>query len=427
MHVPTNNGYSRGGTWIFTLFAAEGIPSALVTFVALLIFLQQDGITPRATAFAAVLWTPWALKSWLRSWIRRAGHYRRTLHIFQLLLASAMAALAFVIPWGSAPSLCVLFLVSLLTAGHSLAARMYYERMLRPPLQRFYDGYKMAASQIGVIVTYGMMIIVVGVLQIYFRQKSLTYSWSLACYIASGVLLASAFLHMLTLQTTHVQSQYHTNTVSGSILSEYHILERISQRRDWWRHALLVFLALMPQGLMFGSRVLFFYDRTENGGLGCTLQEIGFAQGTIGVIAFWAGLMAGRFLLNYIPVRRLFWPMLFCLGASPLVYLFMTVEPPTSLPTLCIATFQAQLLFGFGLNACRSSIRYISDERYRNTTNYLYIPLISLCLIPTIAISGTLIHLLGYHLFFILDALSAPLSWLIIWYITCRHQLTINN
>lgn len=420
LHVHTN-GYSRGGAWIFTLFATEGIPSALVTFVALLIFLQQDGITPYATLYASILWFPWAMKSWMRSWIRRAGHYRRTLHIFEFLMAASLAILAFTIPLGTIWTLCTFFFISLLTAGHSLAARMYYERMLRPPLQRLYNGYKMAASQIAVIITYGMMITIVGVLQIYFRQKSLTYSWSLASYIASGVMFLFTFLHIFSLQTTHVESQYRTNTVSGSLRSEFHILERISQRQDWWRHVLLVFLALIPQGLMFGSRVLFFYDKTENGGLGCTLQEIGFAQGTIGVIAFWAGLMIGRFLLRYIPFQRLFWPLLICLGCSPLIYLFMSIEPPASLATLCIATFQAQLLFGFGLNACRNSIRYISDERYRNTTNYLYIPLISLCMIPTIAISGWLIQTLGYHYFFLLDSISAPFSWFIIKLIT--HKL----
>jgi PAT family beta-lactamase induction signal transducer AmpG len=53
-------------------------------------------------------------------------------------------------------------------------------------------------------------------------------------------------------------------------------------------------MMLLPQGLMFYSRTIFLLARPQYGGVGCTLQEIGFAQGTIGVIAFLLGVSMGR-------------------------------------------------------------------------------------------------------------------------------------
>ena len=83
----------------------------------------------------------------------------------------------------------------------------------------------------------------------------------------------------------------------------------------------------------------------------------------------------------------------------------MTWWPPTNLGMLCLATFVAQAAFGFGLNACMIFVRYISGERYRSTINYLYIPLVSLVMLPVIAVSGWLVVRLGFRLFFAFDVL----------------------
>ena len=101
------------------------------------------------------------------------------------------------------------------------------------------------------------------------------------------------------------------------------------------------------------------------------------------------------------------------LGLSPLAYIYMTSTEPTSLWVISLCTFLAQFCFGMGLFAGRLPIQYISGERYRNTINLLYIPLVATCLIPPAALSGWIARLCGYHCFFIIDALTAPLGWLV--------------
>jgi uncharacterized membrane protein len=72
----------------------------------------------------------------------------------------------------------------------------------------------------------------------------------------------------------------------------------------------------------------------------------------------------------------------------------------------------AQLLFGLGLNACRKYIENISGERYQNAVNPLYIPVISLCLLLPMALSGFLLERMSYEHFFLMDALCAPIAWI---------------
>ena len=151
------------------------------------------------------------------------------------------------------------------------------------------------------------------------------------------------------------------------------------------------------------------------------MQEIGFAQGTVGVIAFSVGLFLGRRLIKHYSLERLFWPMALSIVLSPFVYYGMTIRQPENLWQLCLCTMIAQLLFGLGLGVCRLPVSAISGARYRNTINMLHIPLVSSALIVPMAVSGWLVEQLGFSTYFLINALSAPLCLLSIFLLKRRE------
>lgn len=409
--------------WVPSLFAAEEIPASIVTYVAVLMFLQTGTKPAMATCYCGLLFLPWVLKSFFRRRVRAIGHFRQQLQWLELAIVAAMMALAFTFlrpSWQGGWLFTGLFVLSLLTAWHELAARMYYERMLRPHWQQIYNTPKIIASQSAVVLTYGILIIFVGALQVLYRK--IPRSWNEGCYLMAGIMLVFAFYHMLTLHRPHVSDPRLRGTAFEAVRDEIRVIDRIRHKPNWLSAVLALFLLLLPQSLMFYSRVLFLYLPKADGGLGCTIQDIGFAQGTIGVIAFSFGLMLGRQLLR--TKGEFLWWLAVPLGLSPLVYLLMTFEPPSSLMALCVATFQAQFLFGFGLNTVMLFVRYISGERYRNTINYLYIPLVATAMLPAIVLSGWLVSLLGFRLFFLIDVLTAPLAWLYLYLI--RTKIFLN-
>ena len=398
-------------TGVPTLFGAEEVPSAMVTFGALLMFLQCGASPARATLCAALLFLPWTLKSFVRSWIRRRGHFRHTIHWLEAAIFLSLVLVALSFPYGQGALFASLMLTSLLCSWHELTARMYYERMLRPPLQCVFTTPKIFFSQTAVVLTYGMLIIAVGGLQVYYRH--IQHAWSTGCYLLAGGFALFALYHLAALRPPAVGNRGASHTVSGSVKAEVHIIDRIRQKPGWLAPVISLFFLLLPQSLMFFTRTIYLYESRAQGGLGCSIQEIGFAQGTVGVMAFCLGLTLGRRLLLRGSPRRSFWLFAVALGLSPLVYLYMTLSPPASLRGICACTCLAQFCFGLGLYACRLPVRYISGERYRNTINLLYIPLVATCLIPPAALSGWLASVCGYRLFFLLDALTAPLGWLV--------------
>ena len=417
------------GLWIATLFMAEEIPASIVTFVAILMFLQTGTSPAIATCYCGLLFLPWVLKSFLRAHVRRMGYFRRQLQWLELSFVAVLMALAFTFLRYTHRSLFLfvwLFVLSFLTAWHELAARMYYERMFRPRIQRIYNTPKIIASQSAVVLTYGLLIMFVGALQVFYRR--IPRSWTEGCYLIAGALLFFALYHLFALhRPNHADPRLHSSPIKA-VRDEMRVIDRIRQKPLWLRYVVVLTLLLLPQSLMFYSRVLFLYLPKADGGLGCTIQEIGFAQGSVGVIAFSIGMLAGRQLMSWINVRRILWWYAIPLGLSPLVYLLMTYEPPTSLMVLSVATFQAQFFFGFGLSVVAFFVRYISGDRYRNTINYLYIPLVATVMLPAMSLSGWLVNVLGFRTFFLMDVLSAPVSWLYLYFMLCaRKQVSASS
>ena len=396
----------------------------MVTYVALLMLLQLRLAPAGATLLSALLFIPWVLKSFMRPWVRLVGRFRQVICLIEILLSAALFLLALAFRPGAAAVFSALLLVSLLCAWHELVARMYYESMLRPSFQRLLMVPKLVASQVAVIFTYGALIFLVGTLQVYFRQM-IRYSWSIGCYVAAGIFLLFAFYHFVSLSkpsSLHMRLREAKKRkpsegslplerklwrISGEVRRESSGFERSAG--SLWLPLLMLLFMLLPQGLMFHARVLYLYDTHAHGGLQCTMQEIGFAQGTVGVIAFSLGIALGRLLINRYSLHRLFWPMAICLVLSPFVYFGMTKFPPQSLGMLCLCTMSAQLLFGLGISICRYPISAISGKRYRNTINMLQIPLVSAVLIVPMAVSGWMTERLGYNVYFLVNALSAPI------------------
>ena len=412
--------------WIPSLCAAEEIPSAVVMFVALLMLLQFGADEVMAAFYSALLFLPWVTKSYLYSKVRKAASFKRNLHICESLLFLCLMGIAVYIseahvcPW---VLFLFLFVLSLLCAWHELLSRLYYSRMLYPRQQQLFTNTKLLSSQMALVVTYGVLIIVAGFFEVFFR--SYQKAWAMESSLVAGGFLVFLALNVLLLRSPKGENLYRYETLSDTVKTELHVLSRIQQKPNVLPVLFSLFFLLLPQALMFNTRVFFLLAQPEQGGLGCSVQDVGFAQGTIGVLAFSLGIIGGKALMKKYSRSQMFWWTAIVLTLSPLSYMLMAWHPQLdNMLMLCLMTFFAQLCFGFGLNVCSIYVPYISEQRYRNTTNYLYMPLvISLMLVP-LALSGWLSQWLGYRAFFAFCALCAPVAWVVSMICKAKQILT---
>ena len=400
--------------WIPPLCIAEEIPTAMVTFVSLLMFVQFGLDDAQASCFTALLLLPSVLKSYMRSKLRKAGHFKRNIHNTELLLFASLMGIALYINYCHVSTLVLfllLLLVSLLCAVHDLLGQMYYNRMLYPLQQKLYNKTKIFASQATVVITYGVLIISVGFLEIFFR--SVRTAWAMESCLVAGAFLFFVVVNIVVMQNPRVYNPYRYESLLHAVKNELRVVERIRHKPHVLSMIVALALLLLPQSLMFNTRVFFLLADVSDGGLGCSVQDVGFAQGTIGVIAFSVGMVLGRMLYRPEYASRRFWWFVLPLTLSPMWYMLMALTPlPGNMPALCCMTFLAQLCFGFGLNLCISFIRYISGERYRNTIDYLHIPLVALVMLLPMLLSGWMETCMGFRLFFIVNTCCAPVAWL---------------
>ncbi len=415
--------------WIPTLCVAEEIPTAVVTFVAVLMFLQFGASVEMASLYSGLLFLPWVMKSFLRSKVRNQGNFKRHLHIVESLMFVCLIGMALYLNEYRVKVeylFVFLFVLALLCAWHSLLARMYYNRMLYPRQQRIYDKTKMFASQSTLILTYGVLIIIAGFFEVFFR--SYQKAWAMESYLVAGVFLVFCAINYLVLLNPRVHNPYRYESLIGAFKNEMHIVERMRHKKYFTQVIISAFFLLLPQALMFNSRVFFLLASVEDGGLECSVQEVGFAQGTVGVIAFSVGVALGRMLLVKVGRSRMFFPLVASLTLSPVFYMMMSHNPLVdNIVALCCMTLLAQLLFGFGLNVCTLFLKFVSEQRYSNSIDYLYIPLIAGAMLMPMVASGWLVTMLGFKLFFIVNSACAPLAWLVLLSLKTKKILTQND
>ena len=402
--------------WIPGLFAFEGIPFSLVTFIAIILLMQTGGFHPDTTVYASLLFLPWALRSFFRSTIRRRGNFRFFLILVETLIFIALITGAQVLRQPRLHEeavMAVLSVVAVLCAWHKNLSHEFYLHQLGHKEQSLYAQMRTLSGQTSVIVTYGLMLIIVAFLQIYFRD--IHFGWAAGCYILAGFCLVLVAFNAVMCSSTFPSHPTSHASLSESFSSEAKHIRHLFGKRQGIFTILLLTLLLMPQSLIFHIRVYFLFAPVKEGGLGMSLFDIGFAQGTVGVLSFTAGLVVGRRLNNRYGWRLMFWWMAVPLGLSPLLYLLMTVYPPTSLLSLSLFTGLNQFLFGYGLNLCTPFIRYLSGHRYRHSYDFLSIPLVASAMMAPMAASGWLVEKMGFQPFFLLCALSALTGWGLAW------------
>lgn len=402
--------------WIPCLFAAEEIPTAMVTFVALLMFIQFGAGITRATLFVSLLLSPWMLKSFFRLKVKHAGNFKMWIHIIEFFIFVVLLGTAFYINDFHANHiglLCCMFVISLLCSWHNLVARMYYEQILSHREQRIYRPTKHISTQASAVMTYGVLMIVVGFLEIFFRD--IHRAWAMENYLVAGVFFIFFCFNIFFLPSPNKWQPYRYASLSHTIRKEMDSIERLRTKPNASRVLIFLFFLLLPQSLMFCPRVFFLLAPQDGGGLSCSLQDIGFAQGTIGIIAFTAGAFLARHLEKRLRFSQLFPLLAVVLTLSPLCYVYMSHFPPVgNLLVISICSFVAQFFFGFGLHGCILFVRFFSNDRYRNTTNLFYLPLIIGEMLLPIAFSGWLTQHLGFAHYFLLDASTAVIAWIII-------------
>ena len=387
--------------WIPTLYFAQGLPYVAVMTISVIMY-KRLGISNAELAFyTGWLNLPWVIKPLWSPFIDLIKTKRWWITWMQLLIGVGLAGIAFTIPtdYFFQLTLAVFWLMAFSSATHDIAADGFYMLGLSSHEQALFVGIRSTFYRIATIAGQGLLIMLAGHLEK--TTNNIPFSWSITFMVLAGLFLALWVWHKLILP--HPDSDKAAREVSASTLLQEFGATFVSFFRKKQAGIAILFMLLyrLPEAQLGKMSIPFLIDPVSEGGLGLTTEQIGFVQGTVGIIGLTLGGILGGIAVSRHGLKRWLWPMVWAISLPDIVYVYLSYVQPTSLMLVNTCVFIEQFGYGFGFTAYMLYLIYFADGEHKTAHYAICTAFMALgMMIPGMA-AGWLQEVMGYQGFFI--------------------------
>ncbi len=388
-------------TWVPTLYFAEGIPYVIVMYVSGF-FYKRMGISNADIAFyTSLIYLPWVIKPLWSPVVDILKTKRFWIVVMQLIVACGLAGLAFSIHLPNYFFITLIFfwLLAFSSATHDIAADGFYMLALNQSEQSFFVGIRSTFYRIAWIIGQGLLIILAGYLEK--SSGNIPFAWSLT-FGALGILfLLLMSYHKFILP----HSKYDSPVTSGS--SKKFLAEFAEAFKLFFKKKsigiTIAFLLIYRFGEAQLTKIasLFFLDPKSAGGLALSTSQVGFAYGTIGILALTAGGILGGILVSKHGLKKWIWLMFAAINIPHILYIYLAFAQPSNyfIINLCVAG--EQFGYGFGFTAYMLYMISVSEGEFKTAHYAICTGFMALSMMLPGMFSGWLQQMLGYKHFFI--------------------------
>ena len=386
--------------WVPTLYFAEGLPYVLVVTVSSIMFRQLGISVADVTLYTSWLYLPWVIKPFWSPFVDLVKTKRWWLLLTQLILGAGLAGVGLTLnttdffKW----SLTIMWLLAFSSATHDISIDGFYMLGLDEGEQSLFVGIRNTAYRIAMIAGQGGLLIMVGQFEKMFG--STVRAWSLGFMIAGALMILLWLYHSYILPHPVADC---TIGVSGSnILKEFGMTFVSYFKKPYIIPALLfILLFRFPEAQLGKIAPLFLVDPTEAGGLGLTTGQIGFAQGTLGVIGLLLGGILGGITLSKFGLKKCIWYMVAAISVPDLVYVYLSWMPTQNMTLVSSCIFIEQMGYGFGFTAYTLFLMYFARGEHQTSHYAISTGIMALGMMLPGMVSGALQERMGYRTFFI--------------------------
>ena len=399
--------------WVPTLYFAEGVPYVAVMTISVIIYKRLGLSNTDITLYTSWLYLPWVIKPLWSPFVDMLRTKRWWILMMQILIAAALAGVAFTIPgplWLQG-SLAFFWLLAFSSATHDIAADGFYMLGLEQHEQAYFVGIRSTFYRIATIFSSGLLVGLAGVLQVLTR--SIAYAWSLVFYLIAGLFIALWLYHSWALPRP-AEDQNRVQKTAADIVNEFwQTLVTFFRKPQVWVGICFMLFYRMPEGLLAKVSALFLVDKVSNGGLGLSDVEFGMVQGTVGVIGLTLGGILGGIAASRDGLKRWLWPMVMAITIPDLVYVYLSYALPSSLLIINICIFLEQFGYGFGFSAYMLYLIYYSQGEHKTAHYALCTAFMALSMMIPGLFAGALQEAVGYQAFFLIVVGCCAMTYIV--------------
>ena len=399
--------------WVPTLYFAEGVPYVAVMTISVIIYKRLGLSNTDITLYTSWLYLPWVIKPLWSPFVDMLRTKRWWILTMQILIAAALAGIAFTIPgpfWLQG-SLAFFWLMAFSSATHDIAADGFYMLGLDQHQQAYFVGIRSTFYRIATIFSSGLLVGLAGALQVLTR--SITFSWSLVFYLVAGLFIGLWLYHSWALPRPDEDSERIQKTARDILNEFWHTFVTFFKKPQVIIGICFMLFYRMPEGLLAKVSALFLVDSVKNGGLGLSDGEFGLVQGTVGVIGLTLGGILGGICAARNGLKRWLWPMVIAITLPDLVYVYLSYALPASLFIINICIFLEQFGYGYGFSAYMLYLIYYSQGEHKTAHYALCTAFMALSMMIPGLFAGALQESVGYQTFFLIVVGCCAMTYIV--------------
>ncbi|MCM1368956.1 MAG: MFS transporter [Candidatus Amulumruptor caecigallinarius] len=357
--------------WIPTLYVAEGLPYFAVNTLSVLMYTNLGVGLADMAFYTGWLYLPWVVKPFWSPFIDLFLTKRIWTIAMQLLIAVAFAALAFLLPTDIyfSGTLACFWLMALCSATHDIAADGYYMLELSDHDQAKYVGVRSTFYRIASVIGQGGLVMLAGYMEV--ACGNVSAAWSIV-FAAVSLLFLLLFLYHSFVMPRPQSDKPTPGVTAATILRDFAMtFVTFFRKKNICTALAFMLLYRLPEAMCIKLVQPFMKASREAGGLGLSTSEIGFVNGTVGVLALLAGGILGGLAIAADGLKKWLWPMALSLTLPCIFYCALAMWQPQNFAVICAAVGVEQFGYGFGFTAFMLYLIYFSRGENR-TSHYAF-------------------------------------------------------
>ena len=387
--------------WVPSLYFAEGLPYVAVMIISLVMYKRMGISNTEVALYTSWLNLPWVIKPLWSPFIDIIKTKRYWITSMQLLIGAGLAGIAFTIPTDLflQSTLAIFWLMAFSSATHDIAADGFYMIGLTQHEQALFVGIRSTFYRLATITGQGGLIMLAGYLES--SDGNISRAWSITFYVLSGLFIGLWLYHRYILPRPSSDINVVNNTSKGIISSFVGTFRSFFKKEQAATAILFMLLYRLPEAQLAKMSIPFLLDPLEKGGLAMTTEQIGFTQGTVGVIGLTIGGILGGIAVSRHGLKKWLWPMVWAISLPDLVYVYLSFLQHSSLMVINLCVFIEQFGYGFGFTAYMLYLIYLSQGESKTAHYAICTAFMALGMMLPGMMAGWLQETMGYRTFFI--------------------------
>lgn len=387
--------------WVPSLYFAEGLPYVAVMIISLVMYKRMGISNTEVALYTSWLNLPWVIKPLWSPFIDIIKTKRYWITSMQLLIGAGLAGIAFTIPTDLflQSTLAIFWLMAFSSATHDIAADGFYMIGLTQHEQALFVGIRSTFYRLATITGQGGLIMLAGYLES--SGGNISRAWSITFYVLSGLFIGLWLYHRYILPRPSSDINVVNNTSKGIMSSFVGTFRSFFKKEQAATAILFMLLYRLPEAQLAKMSIPFLLDPLEKGGLAMTTEQIGFTQGTVGVIGLTIGGILGGIAVSRHGLKKWLWPMVWAISLPDLVYVYLSFFQHSSLMVINLCVFIEQFGYGFGFTAYMLYLIYFSQGESKTAHYAICTAFMALGMMLPGMMAGWLQETMGYRMFFI--------------------------